>query len=360
MLGEIIIEKSTFIGYAKPIKTEEEAVDPKEVLKEKLQKLKDQQAAIEAVIQENTTKKQLLAMKEYEEGKLSLSEYNKQMKQIELDSNVERLTAANDFYTQLKAIEDEQILGAEEYAKILSETLGTIVETTSSQITASQEQIESYIAITVESLSIAQQTATELASIGNGISSQWATTLGSVSNLMATIGNQIKEGGKGWQGYAQIAAASLGMVSSMLGALADEQDTTTREGFEQQKKLQIGQAVMTMLTGIVGAWTSSMALPAPASFILGAIQTAATAALGAAQIAKIKQQTFEGSGSSGGSSASTSTSAIASLSAPVQYTQDVQGASIESAITNTKVYVTEGDIKQTSNKVSVAENESKF
>ena len=340
--------------------TEEEAVDPKEVLKEKLQKLKDQQAAIEAVIQENTTKKQLLAMKEYEEGKFSLSEYNKQMKQIELDSNVERLTAANDFYTQLKAIEDEQILGAEEYAKILSETLGTIVETTSSQITASQEQIESYIAITVESLSIAQQTATELASIGNGISSQWATTLGSVSNLMATIGNQIKEGGKGWQGYAQIAAASLGMVSSMLGALADEQDTTTREGFEQQKKLQIGQAVMTMLTGIVGAWTSSMALPAPASFILGAIQTAATAALGAAQIAKIKQQTFEGSGSSGGSSASTSTSAIASLSAPVQYTQDVQGASIESAITNTKVYVTEGDIKQTSNKVSVAENESKF
>ena len=340
--------------------TEEEAVDPKEVLKEKLQKLKDQQAAIEAVIQENTTKKQLLAMKEYEEGKFSLSEYNKQMKQIELDSNVERLTAANDFYTQLKAIEDEQILGAEEYAKILSETLGIIVETTSSQITASQEQIESYIAITVESLSIAQQTATELASIGNGISSQWATTLGSVSNLMATIGNQIKEGGKGWQGYAQIAAASLGMVSSMLGALADEQDTTTREGFEQQKKLQIGQAVMTMLTGIVGAWTSSMALPAPASFILGAIQTAATAALGAAQIAKIKQQTFEGSGSSGGSSASASTSAIASLSAPVQYTQDVQGASIESAITNTKVYVTEGDIKQTSNKVSVAENESKF
>ena len=61
-----------------------------------------------------------------------------------------------------------------------------------------------------------------------------------------------------------------------------------------------------------------------------------------------------------GSSASASTSAIASLSAPVQYTQDVQGASIESAITNTKVYVTEGDIKQTSNKVSVAENESKF
>jgi hypothetical protein len=66
-----------------------------------------------------------------------------------------------------------------------------------------------------------------------------------------------------------------------------------------------------------------MALPAPASFILGAIQTAATAALGAVQIAKIKQQTFEGSGSKSGSSANASTSAIASLNAPVQYTQDV-------------------------------------
>jgi hypothetical protein len=44
-----------------------------------------------------------------------------------------------------------------------------------------------------------------------------------------------------------------------------------------------------MFSGIMAAWTSSMALPAPASFILGAIQTAATAALGSVQIAKIKQ-----------------------------------------------------------------------
>lgn len=117
---------------------------------------------------------------------------------------------------------------------------------------------------------------------------------------------------------------------------------------------------MTMLAGIMGAWTSSMALPAPASFILGAIQTAATAALGAVQIAKIKQQTFEGSGSSSGTSTSASSSAISSLNVPVQYTQDVQGASIEESITNTKVYVTEGDIKETTNKVNVAENESKF
>jgi hypothetical protein len=42
-----------------------------------------------------------------------------------------------------------------------------------------------------------------------------------------------------------------------------------------------------MLSGIMAAWTSAMALPAPISFILGAVQTAATAALGGVQISAI-------------------------------------------------------------------------
>ena len=338
----------------------EEAVDPKEELKQKILQLKAEQSAKEAIIQEGIDKQKLLLMKQYEEDQLSLSEYYSKIRQIEANANVDRLNAANEFYTKLQGLEDEQILNSQEYADMLAETLGTIVDTTTEKLLENQQKVDSYIAATIDSLAIAQQTASELASIGNGISSEWANTLGSVSALMATIGNQLKEGGKGWQGYANIAAASLGVVSNILGAVADEQDTTTREGFEQQKRLQIGQATMTMLAGIMGAWTSSMALPAPASFILGAIQTAATAALGAVQIAKIKQQTFEGSGSKSGSSASASTSAIASLNAPVQYTQDVQGASIENAISNTKVYVTESDIKDTSSKVEVAENESKF
>ena len=359
--AEILASMKATKKDAEEVLTEvEEAEDPEKVLEKKLQKLRDEQAAREAIIKENMTKQQLLAMKQYEQGELSLTQYNNRMKQIEIDANVERLNSANEFYTKLKGIEDQQILNAEEYALILSETLGTIVETTSSQIQVEQEKLDTYITTTMETLAIAQETISELSSIGNGISAEWANTLGSVSALMGTIGNQLKEGGKGWQGYAQIASASLNVVGSLLGAIADEQDTTTREGFEQQKKLQIGQATMTMLAGIMGAWTSSMALPAPASFILGAIQTAATAALGAVQIAKIKQQTFEGSGSSSGTSTSASSSAISSLNVPVQYTQDVQGASIEESITNTKVYVTEGDIKETTNKVNVAENESKF
>ena len=41
----------------------------------------------------------------------------------------------------------------------------------------------------METLAIAQETISELSSIGNGISAEWANTLGSVSALMGTIGN---------------------------------------------------------------------------------------------------------------------------------------------------------------------------
>ena len=55
---------------------------------------------------------------------------------------------------------------------------------------------------------------------------------------------------------------------------------------------------------------------------------------------------------------STNSAAIGTLIAPVQYTQDIQGASIEGAIKDTKVYVTETDISNTQNKVKVTENEA--
>ena len=117
---------------------------------------------------------------------------------------------------------------------------------------------------------------------------------------------------------------------------------------------------MTMLAGIMGAWTSSMALPAPASFIAGAIQTAATAALGAAQIAKIKSAQF-GKGGSGGASATPSTGAVSNMIVPpVQYSSAIQGASTEGAIKDTKVYVTETDIADTQRKVSVQESENTY
>lgn len=92
---------------------------------------------------------------------------------------------------------------------------------------------------------------------------------------------------------------------------------------------------------------------------MGSILSAFMLATGIMQINKIKSTQFNG-GSTSGSSATPNTSAVASIQAPVQYTQDVQGSNIEGAIKDSRVYVVESDITNTQNKVDVAESEARF
>ena len=165
------------------------------------------------------------------------------------------------------------------------------------------------------------------------------------------------EGTVSWEAYGAVAATALGGIGTMLNALSQEQDASNIEGFEQMKKLQIAATTMNMLSGVMAAWTSSMALPAPASFIAASIQTAATVALGAAQIAKIKSQTMESANPNTNINAKSVGSMIIP---PVQYSSAVQGASTESSIQNTKVYVTESDIEKTIQKVHVQESENTY
>lgn len=163
---------------------------------------------------------------------------------------------------------------------------------------------------------------------------------------------------------AQLAVQTITTIASnaatILNQLADEQDKNSKEGFENSKKLQIAAATMSMLSGIIGAWNSAMALPAPASFIIGALETATTVALGAMQINKIKQQKFDGGGSSGGA-ASVSNSAVSStIIPPVQYSNAVQGAETQQAIGESKAYVSVTEIESVGSRVEVAENESRY
>lgn len=117
---------------------------------------------------------------------------------------------------------------------------------------------------------------------------------------------------------------------------------------------------MNMLGGVISAWTSALN-PANAwmtiwgQIAMGAATTAMILATGIMQIQKIKQQQFDGGGS-----ASSSAASMGTLIAPVQYTQDVQGAEIEGAIKDSRVYVVESDITNTQNKVDVAESEARY
>lgn len=157
-----------------------------------------------------------------------------------------------------------------------------------------------------------------------------------------------------------IAAAASNLLTGMLIDISEKQDQSNKEGFEKAKKLQIAAATIQMLTGIAtamaGAFTTKTG---PWDIALAAIQAATIASTGAFQIAKIKNTKFD-SASTGASSASISGGALNTFVAPVQYTQDVQGGSIQEAIGNTKVYVTESDISKTQNKVSVVEQENRY
>ena len=190
--------------------------------------------------------------------------------------------------------------------------------------------------------------------------------IGSMAGRFADLAKQIKEGGKdSWSSYVQMAAIALNTVGTIFSQLASQEDTNTKEGFKRQKKLQIAATTMNMLGGIASAWVSAMS---PANdwmtifgqIALGASTSAMILGTGLAQISKIKNTQFGGSGSTSGSSATPNAGAVNSVIAPVQYTQDVQGASIEGAIKDTRVYVLESDISNTQNKVDVAETEARF
>ena len=151
-------------------------------------------------------------------------------------------------------------------------------------------------------------------------------------------------------------SAASDFVTTLLDGIADQQDTNNREGFEKSKKLQIASATIGMLTGITNAISGLFTTKSgPWDIALAAIQAASIAASGAVQINKIKSTKFDGG------AANVSAGAVnATIIPPVQFSSAVQGASTESAIKDTKVYVTESDIVNTMSKVKVQESENTY
>ena len=151
-----------------------------------------------------------------------------------------------------------------------------------------------------------------------------------------------------------MASSGIQAVGSLLNALSNEQNTSSREGFEAQKKYQISATVMNTLAGVINAWSSALAITPPLGPILGGINSAMIASLGAVQIAKIAKQRC-------GEESNVSSSAINStLIAPTQYSQAVQNANIESKLGDNRVFVTETDISNVQNRVRVQESENTY
>lgn len=206
----------------------------------------------------------------------------------------------------------------------------------------------------------------KITSIGQGLSNEWSNVFNAMSAGIENVTKQLKTGEKGWRQYGAMAVSALNVASSMMVALADEQDEGSKEGFEQQKKYQIAAATMSMLGGIVSAWTSAMN-PANSWMTIwgqlaaGTAMSAMIAAMGIMQINKIKQQKFGGSEANAvGNVATPSMTALQSMNSGVDVTTSIQGASTEGQVTDTRVYVLESDISSTTQRVQVAQSEATF
>ena len=174
---------------------------------------------------------------------------------------------------------------------------------------------------------------------------------------------------KQWKTYGQMATAGLGAASSMLSALAAQQDQQDDEGFEKMKKLQIASATMSMLQGVISAVTSAMS-PANAWMTIygqagaAAAMSAMVIATGTMQINAIKKMTKNSTG--GGDAPGVASinipqaTASQSMTPAVQTVNAVEGASTESNTKDNRVYVVETDISSTQDKVKVIEAEARY
>ena len=294
--------------------------------------------------------------KQYDEKLISEQEFNDRKKELQTNYVKDYIDNIQFILDTEKNLTDEQIL---DLTKKINEARASLKENKETD-----ENIETDPNVTTAKQISEAINASALALNDFSNNPAWGNILKNVATLAAnwdTLQENIKKGGKeAFSAYAQIAATGLSAVAQMMNGLAAEQDTSNKEGFESSKKFQIAGATMSMFAGIASAWASSMQLGPIIGPILGSALSAMMLGTGLAQIAKIKNTQFGGGGNTSGASATPNTSAVNSVIAPVQYTQDVQGASIEGAIKDTRVYVTESDISSTQKKVDVAESEARF
>lgn len=216
-------------------------------------------------------------------------------------------------------------------------------------------QFVDYITEAQRQLAVLNDTMGRFGESSLGLGSDYANVVQDFSAMFTQMSDIIiKDGEVAFSSYTQMASSGIQAVGSLLNALSNEQNTSSREGFEAQKKYQISATVMNTLAGVINAWSSALAITPPLGPILGGINSAMIASLGAVQIAKIAKQRF-------GEESNVSSSAINStLIAPTQYSQAVQNANIEQKLGDNRVFVTETDISNVQNRVRVQESENTY
>lgn len=163
-----------------------------------------------------------------------------------------------------------------------------------------------------------------------------------VSNFVNTTGQIV-----------DVFSAMSGAVTAVLQEMMESMD----EGSEEYKRLALTTAIIQTLSGTLGAFMSGVnsGIPAPYNLILAAVMAASTAAVGAIQIAKIKQGTDSTGGAGGMSSAAASVGQSTYETTAYQQQTELLGN-----VADTRVYVLEHDISNSQNNVRVREQNTTF
>ena len=175
------------------------------------------------------------------------------------------------------------------------------------------------------------------------------------SKLNQTIMQQVSM----YQQMATSIGSSLNNIADIYGEVNEKNGTVTDEVIKRQQDMQIAATVISTLGGIAGMTASIWTSPDTGEFWARlALQIAMTTEMLTAMGVNIAQIKNAKNGSA--SVSRVSTNGVSAIQAPITYTEDVNGLNISENMKDSRVYVLEKDITNTTNRVQVTSKESRF
>lgn len=284
--------------------------------------------------------------------------------QIILGAEREALIAQQD---SLNTLKNELIKESKDVTLVneaLAENADALTLNAEMMKTALADQKASQLESVADTIAGVQESLDTIMSLemGSQLGEEFSIAFTAIQEGLGQTSELLKTGSKEWTVYGKMAASGLNAAANILSSIANKQSDETEEGFEKQKKLQIAAATMAMFGGVVNAITSAFN-PANAWMTIYG-QSAAASAMsalvltsGLMQINQIKKQKFDGESTA---SSSPTLSALQMVDTGVQATTNIDGASVEGTVTDTRVYVVESDITSTQHNIKTTVSEATF
>ena len=264
-----------------------------------------------------------------------------------------------DTYSLLDYYRELDLVSEEEYNKLKLQARDNFLQALNDLEAKAQEEREERAREEVDkyqtSLEAAQDAIDQVLSIGDGLSSKWGDAFAVLHQGFNQLAVDLKSGKKDWTTWATVTADAIGAASQITQALADQQDASTEEGFNRQKRLQRASVILSGIQGSVAAVTNAIRdLGFPAGPIVGGTVASFISAMAAAQYAAIDRTSFEGSGT---------TSSAPSISVTPVVSGIDESLPTQTVVTNQqdqRVYILESDIQSSNKRVKVREENTTF